>query len=74
MNARYSILIRWSDEDRCYVASLPEFGPYAHTHGQTYEEALTNAKEALALLIEDTLPLPEPQTYRAGESGSRLAA
>nr|VFJ78393.1 MAG: hypothetical protein BECKFW1821C_GA0114237_11811 [Candidatus Kentron sp. FW] len=67
MNPRYSILIRWSDGDRCYVASLPEFGPYAESHGQTYEEAL-------ALLIEDTLPLPEPQTYIAGSSHSRIAA
>nr|VFK53649.1 MAG: Predicted nuclease of the RNAse H fold, HicB family [Candidatus Kentron sp. TUN]VFK56299.1 MAG: Predicted nuclease of the RNAse H fold, HicB family [Candidatus Kentron sp. TUN]VFK62390.1 MAG: Predicted nuclease of the RNAse H fold, HicB family [Candidatus Kentron sp. TUN] len=74
MNVRYSVLIRWSDGDQCYVASLSEFGPYAHTHGQTYEEALTNAKEALALLIEDTRPLPEPQTYRAGEPASRFTA
>ncbi|MBT8419812.1 MAG: type II toxin-antitoxin system HicB family antitoxin [Gammaproteobacteria bacterium] len=73
MNPRYSILIRWSDEDQCYIASLPEFGPYAQSHGRTYEEALTNAKEALALLIEDTPPLPEPQTYRAGKPDSRLA-
>nr|VFK50568.1 MAG: Predicted nuclease of the RNAse H fold, HicB family [Candidatus Kentron sp. TC] len=74
MNPRYSILIRWSDGDRCYVASLPEFGPYAESHGRTYEEALANAKEALALLMEDTLPLPEPQTYMAGRSHFRLAA
>jgi predicted RNase H-like HicB family nuclease len=32
---------------------LPEFGPYAHTHGDSPEEALKNAKEVLALLVED---------------------
>lgn len=53
MNNQYSILIQWSQEDKKYIASLPEFGPYAHTHGNTYEEALKNAQEVLELLIED---------------------
>ena len=26
------VVIRWSGEDACYVASLPGFGPYAKTH------------------------------------------
>jgi len=43
MSCQYSILIQWSDEDHKYVVSLPEFGPYAHTHGDTYTEALKNA-------------------------------
>ena len=43
MKFRYSILIQWSDEDQKYIVSLPEFGPYAHTYGDTYEEALKNA-------------------------------
>lgn len=45
------------------MASLPEFGPYALTHGVTYEEALEHAKEVLDLLIEDTSPLPSPRTF-----------
>ncbi|WP_231585899.1 type II toxin-antitoxin system HicB family antitoxin, partial [Crocosphaera watsonii] len=49
----YSILIQWSDEDECYIVSLPEFGKYARTHGDTYEEAVKNAQEVLELLIED---------------------
>ena len=28
--------------NQCYIASLPEFGLYAHTHGDTYEEALAS--------------------------------
>jgi len=63
MNVRHSILIQWSDEDQCYVASLPEFGPYALTHGATYDEALQNGKEVLGLLIQDASPLPRPQTF-----------
>lgn len=52
MNYRYSILIQWSDEDEKYIVNLPEFGPYPHTHGDTYEEAAKNAQEVLELLIE----------------------
>jgi len=63
---RYTILIQWSEEDNCFVASLPEWGPFCHTHGETYEEALTNAQEVLELLIEssqeDGKALPAPQT------------
>jgi predicted RNase H-like HicB family nuclease len=69
VKTRYSILIQWSDEDQKYIVSLPEFGPYAHTHGDTYEEAFQNAQEVLELLIEDYQergkPLPEPQTLQA---------
>lgn len=65
MNSHYTIIIQWSDEDQCYVVSLPEWGDYCHTHGDTYEEALQNAREVLELLSESTLHdgnlLPKPQ-------------
>ncbi|WP_424095972.1 type II toxin-antitoxin system HicB family antitoxin [Moorena producens] len=62
---KYSILIQWSEEDNCYVASLPEWGQYARTHGETYEEALENAKEVLEDLVyayrqlNKELPIPQ---------------
>ena len=65
---KYTIIIQWSDEDNCYVVSLPEFTNVYQpcTHGDTYEEALKNAQEVLEMLIESSLengePLPEPQT------------
>jgi len=66
MNSHYTIIIQWSDEDDCFVVSLPEWGDYCHTHGDTYEEALKNAQKVLEMLIESALedgePLPEPQT------------
>jgi predicted RNase H-like HicB family nuclease len=34
-------------EDQKYVVSLPEFGPYAHTHGTTYDEALRQGRQYL---------------------------
>ncbi len=48
---KYSILIQWSDPDQSYIASLPEWGGFASTHGDTYEEALENAREVLEDLI-----------------------
>ncbi len=66
MNYHYSIVIQWSEEDQCFVVSLPEWGEFCHTHGDTYEEALKNAQEVLELLIESALEegelLPEPKT------------
>ncbi|MBW4611067.1 MAG: type II toxin-antitoxin system HicB family antitoxin [Hassallia sp. WJT32-NPBG1] len=66
MNSHYTIIIQWSDEDNCYVVSLPEWGEFCHTHGDTYEEAVKNAQEVLEMLIESSLEdgelLPEPQT------------
>ncbi|CAD5980017.1 hypothetical protein PCC9214_04593 [Planktothrix tepida] len=68
MNSQYSILIQWSEADQKYVVSLPEFGPYAHTHGETYEEALKSGQEVLELLIEDYQArgkeLPKPLTIQ----------
>jgi predicted RNase H-like HicB family nuclease len=66
---QYSLVIQWSTEDHKYVVSLPEFGPYAHTHGSTYEEALQQGQEVLELLIEDYQArgkrLPDPFTAEA---------
>ncbi|MBP0027419.1 type II toxin-antitoxin system HicB family antitoxin [Roseofilum reptotaenium CS-1145] len=62
---KYSIIIQWSEEDNAYIASLPEWGKYARTHGNTYEEALQKAKEVLEDLIDsyhqNNRPLPPPQ-------------
>ena len=65
---KYTIVIQWSNEDQCYVVSLPEFTNVFQpcTHGDTYEEALKNAQEVLEMLIESAIengePLPEPNT------------
>ncbi len=65
MKLHYSILIQWSDEDQCYIVSFPEFGKYAKTHGDTYEEAVRNAQEVLELLVEDNEKLPKPNLYNS---------
>ena len=64
---RYSMLIEWSDEDRIYIVSLPEWGKYAQTHGATYDEAVRNGQEVLQMLIDGARttnePLPAPKVY-----------
>ncbi|MBD2578292.1 type II toxin-antitoxin system HicB family antitoxin [Oscillatoria sp. FACHB-1406] len=69
---KYRIDIIWSDDDNCYVVELPEFATEIQryfTHGETHEEALNNAREVLALLIEsyeaEGRLLPTPQTLQA---------
>ena len=47
----YSIVIQWSEQDNCYVASLPEW-ENQNTHGESYEAALANAQLTLTSLIE----------------------
>ena len=62
----YSMIIQWSDEDQRYVVSFPEWGDYAHTHGDSYEEAGRNGQQVLADLVElwhkhgRSLPQPAP--------------
>ncbi|MDY6897759.1 MAG: type II toxin-antitoxin system HicB family antitoxin [Cyanobacteriota bacterium] len=67
---KYTIIVQWSDEDKCYVVSLPEFENILQpcTHGDTYEEAVKNAQEVLEMLIESAVEngetLPEPKTWK----------
>jgi len=64
---RYEIIIYWSDEDQVYVAEVPEL-PGCSAHGKTYESALSNAKQAIALWIETAKefndPIPAPKGRR----------
>jgi predicted RNase H-like HicB family nuclease len=64
MSLRYSMEIRWSDEDQAFIVRLPEF-PDCQTHGETYEAAVKSGQEVLELLIEtyraEGRSLPEPK-------------
>ena len=66
---KYSILIQWSEADQIYVVTLPEWWRHAHTHGETYEEALMNAQEVLDDLVYGYTsigkPLPMPRILQA---------
>ncbi len=67
MKYPYSVMIQWSDGDQLYLVTLPEFAAIAMqpaTYGNTYEEAVKNAQEAiegyLAYCEEAALPIPAP--------------
>jgi antitoxin HicB len=70
MTGHYSMVIAWSDEDQTYIVSFPEWeqaGHTAHTHGDTYEEAVKKGHDLLAFLVESAQEegetLPQPRTY-----------
>jgi len=62
------MVIQWSEKDRCFVVTLPEWGELCQTYGDTYEEALNNAKEVLQLMVDSSKQegssLPEVTTFQ----------
>lgn len=76
---KYSLLLQWSEEDKCYLATCPEFKHLLNmgggfTHGDTWKETAEMAEEAMTLVIEsfesDNTPLPEPQLYKWNTNGA----
>ena len=51
MDFNYSIIIQWSAKKDCFIALLPEWNNFT-VEGESYEAALTNARQAIASLIE----------------------
>jgi len=63
-NIRYEIILYWSDEDRAFVAEVPEL-PGCAADGATYHEALANAEVVIQEWIETAFelgrPVPKPR-------------
>lgn len=64
---KYEIIIYWSKEDAAFIAEIPEL-PGCMAHGDTPEDALKNAKEAIQLWIDTAKecgdPVPDPKGER----------
>lgn len=64
---KYEIILYWSDEDRAYIAEVPEL-PGCAAHGKSQEEALREEKEAMRLWIDTASEfgdsIPEPKGRR----------
>lgn len=64
---RYEIIIYWSAQDQAFIADVPEL-PGCMAHGASHEEALTNAKQAMALWLEaaqaEGQSVPHPRGHR----------
>ena len=61
---RYEVIIYWSDEDRAFIAEVPEL-PGCAADGGTYGEAVANVQVIIAEWIETARelgrPVPEPR-------------
>ncbi len=71
---RYPRFIRWSDEDNCYIGSLPDLDGDC-THGDTPDEVARNLDECAEIYVADCLddgtPLPEPNSFIVSPSRFR---
>ena len=56
---RYTVVLTPELEDGGYSVSVPAL-PGCHTQGETVEEALANAREAIRLYLEDVIASGEP--------------
>ncbi len=60
----YEIIIYWSNEDQAFLAEVPEL-PGCMAHGNSYEEALRNVGDAMALWLDaareqgESIPMPK---------------
>ena len=61
---RYEIILYWSVEDAAFIAEVPEL-PGCMAHGNTQDEALRQAQEAMTAWVEVAQELgrqiPEPR-------------
>jgi antitoxin HicB len=71
------MVLQWSGEDRCYIVTLPAW-QNARTHGRTPEDAIRNARDVLALLIDTAIRhgeiIPPPERRYSGNLRVRLPA
>jgi predicted RNase H-like HicB family nuclease len=61
---KYEIIIYWSEEDKAFIAEVPEL-PGCMADGKTYREALSNAEVVIAEWIDTAKelgrPIPQPK-------------
>ena len=61
---RYEIIIYWSEEDKAFIAEVPEL-PGCAADGQTYQEAIAQAEVVIGEWIETAKELgreiPQPR-------------
>ena len=64
MNTKYEIIMYWSNEDRLFIAEVPELSG-CMAHGKTQHSALNNIQVAIALWLDtaretgNEIPLPK---------------
>lgn len=72
---KYSVNLMWSDEDGCYVATIPEF-PRLSAFGDTPEEAIKEAQYAAESFIEiyneEGIEIPAPSKHLPFSGQTRI--
>ena len=80
---RYSLELKYSDEDGCYLGRCPEIAPFVNmggavAHGDTWEEAARETEVAvrnvLSYLIKNGTDIPLPLKYEATVPRATVAA
>lgn len=68
----YSVLIQWSEVDRRYLVTIPEFEELVMqpcTSGLTYQEAIANAQDCIEACLEhwqeEGIQPPSPEVVTA---------
>ncbi len=63
-NIKYELIIFWSDSDESFIVEVPELSG-CKADGETYEEAIANAKIVISDWIETALKMgrevPKPK-------------
>ncbi len=62
---KYEIIIYWSEDDQSFVAEVPEL-PGCMAHGDTYDTALSNIKDAMDLWIKTAKEFNDPIPVHKG--------
>ena len=64
MEIRYELIIYWSEEDKAFIAEVPELAG-CMADGETYQEAVQNAEIVIQQWIETAQelerPIPQPK-------------
>jgi len=64
MSIKYELIIYWSAEDQSFVVEVSEL-PGCMADGETYEDAVANARQVIQEWIETARdlgrPIPEPK-------------
>lgn len=70
MNPQYSMVIQWSETDKCFVVYIPDFADRVAqpcTDGATYEEAARHGQEVIETYVEiwegEDVPLPQAKHF-----------
>ncbi len=66
-NQKYEIVIYWDDDDKIFVAEVPELAGCS-AHGKTQIDAVKNINESVELWLETAQEfgdeIPEPRQHR----------